>query len=113
MERVARMGRTLIAYCMGSPVAFAILQFQQTLEKIRRAGIEIWTISDEAGIVQKDNRWYVWVKKYTDSEHVEGRIYENSSIIGVLDTVYSVMPWLNAAERMKIVRQFRHASCFT
>lgn len=109
MDHVSRMGHTLIAYCMGNPVASAIHQFQQTLEKIRRTGHEIWNISDEAGIVRKDNRWYVWVNKHPSNENVEGQIYENTSIKSVLDTVYIVMPWLSASDRMDIVRQFRHA----
>lgn len=112
MKHLVRMGRILIAYCMGNPVALAIVQFQQTLEKIRYSGSEIWTMSDEAGIVQKDNRWYVWVKKYINNDEIEGKIYENSSVLDVFDTLNFVMPWLEAAERMRIVRQMRHVNCF-
>lgn len=110
MDGASHTGQKMIAYCLGNPVALSINQFHQTLEKIRRVGHEIWKMSDEAGIVQKDNRWYVWVEKYTDNENVEGRIYENTSIKSVLDTVYIAMPWLSAFDRMNIVRQFRHAN---
>lgn len=110
MEYVVNAGRTLVAYCFGNPLALAIVQFQQTLEKIRHAGHEIWNISDEAGIVFKDNRWYVWVKKHIGSADVEGHIYENISVKNVLDTVYIAIPWLSADERMNIVRQFRYAN---
>lgn len=110
MDRVVNAGRNLVEYCFGNRVALKIVQFQRNLEKIRGAGQEIWTMPDKAGIVFKDNRWYVWVKKYIGNANFEGLIYENVTVKNVLDTVHTAIPWLSADERMNIVRQFRHAN---
>ncbi|GMA61593.1 hypothetical protein NZD89_17850 [Alicyclobacillus fastidiosus] len=110
MEHVAYVEQTMVAYCLGKPedLALGVNHFNETLEDIRRTGREIWNLSDAAGIVQRDEHWYLWVKHKMDNGTMEGRIYESDQVEDVLNTVCIALPWLSAYDRMHIARQVQH-----
>lgn len=110
MEHVAYVEQTMVAYCLGKPedLALSTNHFHETLKDIRKTGHEIWNLADVAGIIQRDERWYLWVKNNMNNGTIEGRIYECDHVEDVLNAVFIALPWLSASDRMHIARQIQH-----